>query len=108
MKLGSRLSLLRKQKGKCFWCNFEIKKDFHLDHILPKSLGGTRGNNIVVSCVPCNISKSNYLLSDWLQLLMYKEKVWKMQLKRVKNIKAQIDSIKTEAEQLKVELAKWV
>ncbi len=38
----------------------------HLDHIEPKSKGGTdRGDNLVTSCAECNIGKMDVVLSEY-------------------------------------------
>ena len=52
--------LIKKSKYICYWCGKNCKKDFHLDHYIPLSKGGTHSlNNIVVSCPKCNLTKSS-------------------------------------------------
>ena len=57
------------QKNKCYWCGCalaEARADYHADHRIPLTRGGTNWpNNIVVSCPPCNQSKSDKLPSEW-------------------------------------------
>lgn len=39
----------------------------HIDHVIPRSRGGTDDmDNLAVSCAPCNLSKGDKLLSEWL------------------------------------------
>lgn len=50
------------KKGRlhCWWCGKIIKdEDYHLDHVIPLSRGGSNGaDNIVLSCPKCNLAKS--------------------------------------------------
>ncbi|WP_157839971.1 HNH endonuclease [Streptomyces megasporus] len=42
----------------CFWCGSDPGEDWHRDHIVPLSRGGSnRLENIAISCQPCNSSK---------------------------------------------------
>ena len=62
LKKKIRLNKLKKQRYRCYWCKkpFIEKDDITLDHIIPKSKGGTlREDNIVVSCRNCNTEKGN-------------------------------------------------
>lgn len=46
--------------GKCHYCGCEIELTgkWHIDHKIPKALMGTdEDNNLVASCVPCNLKK---------------------------------------------------
>jgi len=47
--------------GNCEWCNTSIlKKDFHIDHIIPLSSGGRNtASNLAVACPDCNLAKSD-------------------------------------------------
>ena len=55
--------LLEKFGRKCFYCgakNVPLEKE----HILPKAKGGTnRVSNLTIACKPCNIKKSNSILT---------------------------------------------
>jgi hypothetical protein len=56
--------LLEKWSHRCVYCK---KKNIPLEieHIIPKSRGGTdRTNNLTISCQPCNLKKSNKLVSE--------------------------------------------
>lgn len=51
----------------CFYCEQFIEKstNIHLDHLVPRSKGGTdSASNIVTSCHKCNLKKSNSILHD--------------------------------------------
>lgn len=48
----------KRQKGRCYWCGGKAGRRYHVDHVVPLSLGGSNGpENIVVSCPFCNLSK---------------------------------------------------
>ena len=46
---------------RCSFCGHKFGKEMlNLDHVVPRSRGGTTDwNNIVLSCVPCNTRKAN-------------------------------------------------
>lgn len=56
------------QDGKCAYCNCQLNKDeFHVDHILPLTRGGSNWTqNLSLACPRCNLSKSNKLPEEWL------------------------------------------
>ena len=48
----------KRQKGTCFYCHASVSGDYHVDHVVPLSLGGSNGpENIVIACPACNCSK---------------------------------------------------
>lgn len=63
--------------GRCFYCGVEIdpptkrgtsgrKTTFHVDHVIPRILGGSDHiSNLVPSCPTCNTSKNGSLLCEW-------------------------------------------
>lgn len=54
-----------KAGGFCQYCLVELKDDFHIDHIIPISLGGIDSEcNIAVVCSDCNLKKSNFLSAE--------------------------------------------
>ena len=55
------------QKGKCWWCSKKVTwEDHHNDHLIPLSRGGTNWpNNMVITCVHCNLSKNDRLPHEW-------------------------------------------
>lgn len=49
--------VLKKQRGKCAYCQIKLKK-YHVDHIMPLALGGSNGKaNIQITCPDCNVKK---------------------------------------------------
>lgn len=54
------------QKGRCYYCGCSVKSNFHVDHVIPLSRGGSNGpENIVIACQPCNKSKGAKLPHEW-------------------------------------------
>ncbi len=46
------------QKWKCAWCSKPCKNDYHVDHYIPLSKGGSNWpSNLCISCPKCNNSK---------------------------------------------------
>lgn len=61
-----RNRIFRRDGEKCAYCGTETPP-FHLDHIYPVSRGGANHeDNLTVACGPCNFSKRDKLLEDWL------------------------------------------
>lgn len=62
-----QLELFLAQKGKCFFCDKELdsichpksKRGYTVDHLYPKSKGGSLLRNKVFSCIDCNKNKGN-------------------------------------------------
>ena len=55
-----RSYVFHRDGGKCAYCGNARAERYELDHILPKSKGGTdRVSNLVVSCQDCNIAKGS-------------------------------------------------
>ena len=49
----------RRQRNKCFWCGEKLAADYHVDHVIPLSRGGSNGpENLVISCPLCNLRKA--------------------------------------------------
>lgn len=60
--------LYKIQKGKCVYCNTDLDRKFHIDHVVPLSRGGTNyRHNLVLTCPHCNLSKGDKLLSEWIE-----------------------------------------
>lgn len=57
----NRRNVYLRDRGRCQYCDATVtSSEFTYDHIIPRSRGGgTRWENIVVSCLPCNQRKSN-------------------------------------------------
>jgi len=55
-----RRALFEKFGGQCYYCacHLELADKWHIEHKLPKALGGTNDpENLVVACAPCNLRK---------------------------------------------------
>lgn len=56
--MNKRERVLLKTKYKCGYCGTVLFPDNHIDHILPKSKGGTDHiDNLMPSCPGCNMKK---------------------------------------------------
>jgi len=91
-----KINIFNKYNSKCAYCGTSIcLKTFHIDHIKPKSKGGTyKYDNLNPSCGGCNLSKSNRLLDEWRIFLVHDaSKIFLLKsksvsvLKRMKHIK---------------------
>lgn len=58
--------LYQLQGGRCYYCGEMLEYEHcTIDHVIPRSLGGTRElGNIVVACVSCNQAKGDRLPDD--------------------------------------------
>ena len=53
------MNLFMLQKNKCACCRKSIKNEYHADHIVPLSKGGSNDKyNIQLLCAPCNLRKN--------------------------------------------------
>lgn len=60
--------ILIKQSYKCVNCKTSLRKNYHVDHIMPLSKGGGNGkDNIQCLCPTCNVRKHNKHPIDWAQ-----------------------------------------
>lgn len=57
----SRKNVYARDNYRCQYCEeMFAPKDLTFDHVIPRSLGGkTTWQNVVASCVPCNLKKGN-------------------------------------------------
>jgi len=56
------------QDGKCFWCGKKVYKNYHIDHVIPLSQGGTNWpDNLVIACPSCNTSKGGKMPDEWVR-----------------------------------------
>jgi 5-methylcytosine-specific restriction endonuclease McrA len=52
--------LMALQQGRCVYCGVDITRKYHVDHIMPLSLGGEHQNeNLQLLCPTCNLRKHN-------------------------------------------------
>lgn len=55
-----------RQEGKCFYCGKIVGLEFHLDHKIPLSRGGSNNlSNVVITCAWCNLHKRTKLPHEW-------------------------------------------
>lgn len=60
-----RNAILERDGHACHYCGAEGPR-MCADHVVPLSRGGTNEqDNLVACCGPCNVSKSDRLLSEW-------------------------------------------
>lgn len=61
------LQRLRDQDNCCYWCSQPLQ-NYHVDHYIPLSRGGTNWpENLVMTCPSCNTSKNNHLpFEEWI------------------------------------------
>jgi 5-methylcytosine-specific restriction endonuclease McrA len=58
-KRAATIEILSKaQRGRCAICHCRLGDEVHIDHIMPKALGGSnRRSNLQLTCAPCNMAK---------------------------------------------------
>ncbi|OKO69265.1 hypothetical protein AC628_33740 [Bradyrhizobium sp. NAS96.2] len=50
--------LIKQQKRRCAYCRTKLTLDYHVDHILALSRGGSNDRtNLQILCEPCNLAK---------------------------------------------------
>lgn len=53
-------ALLTSQRFRCWWCGALVSDDYHVDHRVPLSRGGTNDvGNLCITCPSCNLHKSD-------------------------------------------------
>lgn len=58
--------MLHDQKGKCIYCKSDITSNYHADHIVPVSKGGSSFiENIQLLCPTCNLRKRAKMPEDY-------------------------------------------
>lgn len=62
----SRKSVFQRDEFHCMYCKKEFdRKKLTIDHVIPRSRGGTNAwNNVVACCKPCNTKKGDKPLSQ--------------------------------------------
>jgi len=61
-----RRKVILRDNSTCRYCGKKLeKKEIHIDHVIPYSLGGrTEADNLVVACIKCNLKKSGLTLKE--------------------------------------------
>lgn len=63
--------IIRTQNGKCWWCGCVLTDNFHVDHRVALSRGGSNAvNNLCVTCERCNLSKGAKMPHEWSDRLL--------------------------------------
>lgn len=58
--------LYNEYHGRCAYCGITLHDDYHVDHILPLSRGGSNWpDNLCVACPDCNLSKRDKTVQEW-------------------------------------------
>ena len=62
----TRKNVLLRDENRCQYCaNRFREKDLTIDHVIPKSKGGSsRWTNVVAACKPCNQKKRDFLVEN--------------------------------------------
>ncbi|WP_157379373.1 HNH endonuclease signature motif containing protein [Burkholderia ubonensis] len=61
-------ALLTMQKGRCACCKCDIRKNYHVDHVVPLARGGSNDRlNLQLLCPTCNQRKHARDPIDWMQ-----------------------------------------
>lgn len=59
-------NLLLHQEGRCAYCRQSFESDWHIEHVVPLSRGGSNGpENVVLACADCNLNKGARTLQEW-------------------------------------------
>ena len=66
LPLQSKTDSVQRDGQRCVYCG-DTDGPFHFDHLYPFSKGGShRSDNIVIACAPCNLSKGDKALLEWM------------------------------------------
>lgn len=71
--------------GNCAYCGCELKKGWHVDHVVPVAVGGVDGiENLMPACPPCNNFKTSFTLEQFrieLQLQVHRGRKYSINFK---------------------------
>lgn len=60
------VQLYKDQGGHCAYCGIGLCGEYHVDHMVPLTKGGSNWpDNLALACPTCNMSKNNHLLHEW-------------------------------------------
>lgn len=90
-----RNKILNYSCNSCFYCgNLLSEEKMHVDHMVPKSKGGSnRRKNLIASCGPCNIFKSNSTVNEFLSRVKDKHSILTKRINYLEKIIENIESI---------------
>lgn len=58
--------IFKRQGGKCAYCQRTVN-EYHVDHVMPLSRGGSNGpENLAIACPTCNLKKNNKTVSEFI------------------------------------------
>ncbi len=61
-------ALLKTQRQRCAYCGSQLRKEYHVDHIMPLARGGGNDRrNLQLLCAPCNLTKGDRDPIDFVQ-----------------------------------------
>ncbi len=62
----TRKNIYRRDNSTCQYCGRKLRtENLNLDHVIPSSIGGKNTwENVVCSCIPCNMRKGNRTLRE--------------------------------------------
>lgn len=64
---ATKAAVLARDGRRCVYCG-TLEGPFHFDHLFPFSRGGSdTPANLVIACVPCNSSKRDMTLREWME-----------------------------------------
>ena len=67
--------ILDSSSGKCAYCGKDCEGNYHIDHILPVSRGGSNDReNLCLSCPNCNWSKNDKTAEEFMEYRLNKSK----------------------------------
>lgn len=75
---GTKNKAYEETHGKCGYCGDDLGDKFPLDHVYPKSKGGTlsRKHNLLACCTRCNMAKLGKTVEEYRQKAGIKEPFW--------------------------------
>lgn len=64
---AAKMMVMARDGQRCVYCG-TLEGPFHFDHLFPFSKGGTNSpSNLVFACAPCNLSKRDMTLRQWME-----------------------------------------
>lgn len=72
-----RASVVRRWGGRCFYCGSDPGADLTLDHLVPRSRGGTDSlANLLPACKSCNAEKGSRTFEEYRDLVARRQPAW--------------------------------
>ena len=58
--------LYEEQEGRCAYCGITLHNEYHVDHTIPISRGGSNNpSDLALTCPFCNLSKKDKTVAEW-------------------------------------------